>query len=564
MAGGSQRADAGDATKGLFAAFADRLREAPIVRLMGAVSFAWFFLMGMRTPVDVDEGYYALAAELVMEGRLPYRDFFYPQPPIHPYLLAPFVLLLGSRFMALRIVSSAFGGLAGLLVAYAVHRQTRSRLATIATVVLFVTHELSWQWLITIRPYGPGVVCILGSLILATPPDREPTRRELVLSGALAIAAPLLRLPLGPAFGVVPLLLLFRATNAGLRRGLLVFTVIVVGASMGRHPAAAAILASLVATAIAIAGPGARKGIQQTAWYVLGATLVAAPILALCMQHRESFLYGLVGYHADSSSFVTFPKNRPYLSAVIGGGAIGELSAMGTQTTLLLVPAIVGLFFPRPQVQMACLVGAGALVMGASRHEPMSEHYLTPVVPYLALCAGYALGRLDQRARAPEADRTLSITIATVVGLYLLVGSSSIDRKWGRGRYGGWDNSGFRPHALDEKLAAVTRAVRAHPGPLLPLWPGSALGNAKWVMHGYENHFTRLVVPKRTPAEQKALFLTSMSDVRKEITKRTPSVVVLDREAGIEATRKELEEFVERSRYERVETVGDVGVYVRK
>ena len=139
-------------------------REMSIVRIMGAASFAWFFLMAARTPVDVDEGYYALAAELVAHGRVPYRDFFYPQAPLHPYVLAPFIAVFGARFMLLRIVSATFAGLSGLLVAHAVHRETRSPLGTVMAVVLFATHELSWQWLITIRPYGPAVACILGSL----------------------------------------------------------------------------------------------------------------------------------------------------------------------------------------------------------------------------------------------------------------------------------------------------------------------------------------------------------------------------------------------------------------
>lgn len=39
-------------------------------------------------PYD-DEGVYAMAAQLVAEGRQPYRDFFYAHPPLGPFLFAP-------------------------------------------------------------------------------------------------------------------------------------------------------------------------------------------------------------------------------------------------------------------------------------------------------------------------------------------------------------------------------------------------------------------------------------------------------------------------------------------
>ncbi|MDF2696443.1 MAG: hypothetical protein K0S65_4826 [Labilithrix sp.] len=540
-------------------------RRAPIAWLLGVLSFAWFLLIGARLPVDVDEGFYALAIELVARGRVPYRDFFYPQGPLYPYLLAPIVFVVGARFLVLRIVSCFFAAIAAGLVAHLVHRETRSRLAATTGVILFATHELSWQWCTTIRPYGLGAVFLLASFAIATPRDREPRRLELVLAGVLGVAAPLMRIPFAPAFGIVPLALLFRGTNAGLSRGALVLAFVIVGANAGHHPAAYGALASLAALAIAVAGRGALVATRQVGWYALGGVLLGAPVVAVFAQHWDSFSYNLIGYHADSSSLVTFPQNRTYLAAAIGGGAMTELTSNGMQTALLLVANLVALTFRGRSMPMAFLVGSTALVCGAARHVPMMEHYLTPIVPYLAVGAGIALGHFDRRVpdASPDSARPALAVAIAASAVFILATSSSLEKKWVQGRHGGWDDRGFRPATLDDKTAAVARAVEAHPGPLLPTWPGSALRSAERVMPGYENHFTRLVASKKSPTEAAALHLTSTDDLRREIRRRTPRVVVLDRESGGGGERSALETLVVGSGYKQLEAVGDVAVYLR-
>lgn len=52
------------------------------------------FLLVYRE-VNLDEGWYLWAARLVYEGRIPYRDFAYPQAPLLPYVYGFFRLLWG-------------------------------------------------------------------------------------------------------------------------------------------------------------------------------------------------------------------------------------------------------------------------------------------------------------------------------------------------------------------------------------------------------------------------------------------------------------------------------------
>ena len=280
----------------------------------------------------------------------------------------------------------------------------------------------------------------LARSLLATPPDRDPRPRELALAGALGALAPLLRLPLGPALGVAPLVLLLRGTKPGIGRAALVFLVIIVGASTSFHPAASASVAALAAFAIARRGTGRERVRRATADPLVRAwrrVRGCSGVLGFLALDRENVLYGLVGFHAETGIFVSFPKNRAYLSSVIGGGAIGELSGMGTQTAILLIVNLFALALPRREIRMAVLIGIAALVMGASRHEPMSEHYLTPIVPYLAIGAGVALGYLERSAPAGTElarSRPVLTGAAAIAIVFVLVGSSSLEKKWLQGQ----------------------------------------------------------------------------------------------------------------------------------
>jgi hypothetical protein len=53
--------------------------------------------------VDVDEGYYLYAAELILQGKTPYADFFYPQMPLFPYIYAGWMGLWGVEWLSAHI-----------------------------------------------------------------------------------------------------------------------------------------------------------------------------------------------------------------------------------------------------------------------------------------------------------------------------------------------------------------------------------------------------------------------------------------------------------------------------
>jgi hypothetical protein len=84
-----------------------------ILSLVAYLAVSLLYVFAGR--IHVDEGAYLYAANRVMEGELPYRDFFFLQPPVYPYVYGPLQRLLGPGLTVGRATSVLFGALSMLL-----------------------------------------------------------------------------------------------------------------------------------------------------------------------------------------------------------------------------------------------------------------------------------------------------------------------------------------------------------------------------------------------------------------------------------------------------------------
>ena len=64
------------------------------MKAFGALSVFAFVVLGAAAVwmggLNQDEGWYLYAANLVAEGKVPYRDFFYTQGPLLPFVYSAF------------------------------------------------------------------------------------------------------------------------------------------------------------------------------------------------------------------------------------------------------------------------------------------------------------------------------------------------------------------------------------------------------------------------------------------------------------------------------------------
>lgn len=150
--------------------------------------------------VDGDEGVYAYASRLAVHGDLPYRDFFYEQAPLLPYVYGPVGALTGESWYALRGLSVAFALVAGLLL-YRFVLGRHGRGAAIAAVVLYAGSGLVFGYLTLVKTYALTVLLVFGAFVLASRGAWPPAGVLL----ALAVDTRLLLLAVVPVFAVAAL-----------------------------------------------------------------------------------------------------------------------------------------------------------------------------------------------------------------------------------------------------------------------------------------------------------------------------------------------------------------------
>lgn len=140
-----------------------------------------------------DEGWYLYAAKLVIQGRRPYLDFAYVQPPLLPYVYG----LLGGwhSLQAGRTVSLFCGALVVLLVGLGARRAGNLGMLTAAALLAFCPFVLSQQSIV--KAYALADVFLAGGLALAVWAHGRKT--WLAAAGACFALAALTRNSAAPA-----------------------------------------------------------------------------------------------------------------------------------------------------------------------------------------------------------------------------------------------------------------------------------------------------------------------------------------------------------------------------
>jgi hypothetical protein len=128
----------------------DMTRRWGLLAVVGAASLIYLAALAyyaMVRSIDTDEGYYVSAARLVWEGKVPYRDFFFPQAPLLPYLYGWIWGVHPGSLVSMRLLSAGLTAATALLWGVClVFSERLPRVVVVATFLAIVLNPTLAAW----------------------------------------------------------------------------------------------------------------------------------------------------------------------------------------------------------------------------------------------------------------------------------------------------------------------------------------------------------------------------------------------------------------------------------
>jgi hypothetical protein len=150
-----------------------------------AVTAVFLVPLAVWGVVDNDEGYYGLAAKLTVQGEVPYRDFFYPQAPLFPYVYGAWMQVFGVSLEATRALSVIFAlALGALICQHAAWRFGTIWVGAVA-VVAFASTRLVSTWYSTTKTYALSTLLLFGAFMFLDRDAKGRTPERWFAVGAL-------------------------------------------------------------------------------------------------------------------------------------------------------------------------------------------------------------------------------------------------------------------------------------------------------------------------------------------------------------------------------------------
>jgi 4-amino-4-deoxy-L-arabinose transferase-like glycosyltransferase len=478
--------------------------------------------------IDGDEGYYALAAELAMEGQVPYEDFFYLQMPLLPYVYGAWSAIFGESWYAVRSLSAVLAAVLGVLVLRHALRRFGDRRLALAALALYASSALVLSWFTVAKTYALATLLLFGAYTLLDREDGAPRRAQWLAAGALAGLAVDVRLLFAAAAPVLALYAL-----AGARR--LAERALDLGALVG------------------------------------GLALGLLPSVVLFALGPERFVFANVGLPAvrtEGGLIGGFRQKLDVAGQLIGvdtfevAGSRITAGAAGAQLLLLALAAgvaLVAIWLPRRRIPLAFSLAA-AMALASLAPTPTYPQYFSTLVPFLVLAALELPAAIARRLAGAEGLRLiLRRAAAAVVAVYVAVAAVDV--------YLATDG-GYA--AADRRLGTtmdVARIVDAHTAPgerVLSFWPGHLFGSHAEPVPGFENDSAPLAAEKAelSAGEAANRRLASAAEIERLLRGRRVRIVVHGPVLG-QSRERDWGALIESSGYRPSGQVGTTTVYRR-
>lgn len=454
-----------------------------VALLIAGISLVYLSYISLHRFLAADEGYYLLAARLVLEGSALYRDFFFPQMPLFPYLYAGWGALTSTEWESFRLLS-AFLSAGIAFTAYQITSRIGGLWIGIFSAFLVLSNGLFLGWFPICKSYSlAGCFLILAFFALSRIDEKNAPNWWFGAAGVLIGLAVNVRLFYA---GLIPL------------------------------------------TAFLLWW---RRGPRPLLWFLGCGTLTALPHLVFVFMDFEAYWFGNMGYHLERAHrplSVDLESKQRIVSALLGFSSFERVD--GLQFPLLFYTALIGLsaWFVKTKECLPLLLLSWCLSLFLLYLIPRPTHlqYYATLTPYLALGTGLTVWRTSR------ASPRLAAAVAVLV---LVAHTASTPQALSRFLWTGEGVKGieeqYREMARIEVAKEVSTELReAFPSRAVVLsqWPGYLLETDLQPYPGAENQFWTRIGHKLSESERERYHLVSLQEFQAAVSDLNTAGVVIE------------------------------------
>jgi 4-amino-4-deoxy-L-arabinose transferase-like glycosyltransferase len=486
-----------------------------------------FIFVANHRFIDGDEGYFLLAARLVLLHKKPYIDFFFQQTPLLPYVYALWLKCFGVTWTSARILPALLSALLGTILYRHICGEMKSWAAGIAGVFLYCTSTLIFAWLPIAKPYSLAGLFIFSAYVTisALKPERH-SPWMLSLAGLLLGLAGDTRSYVAIT---IPLFLvwIYRNSELSLRR--------------------------------------------NSIFYFIGGFLGSLiPCFYFFLSSPKTFVFDNLGYHAirtDAGLVGNWGQKLVIVLMSFLGGPEGN----GLQNSLLLVVSLGFVFSihksgwaPKLALQLAMALGLISLLP-----TPVLPQYFCFCIPFLIVSSICVATEVVRNLESPQQSLLAAGGCVLLLAIYAAVAPPDFRKYLVTGDgipavRGAFDREDWRlskilevSEAID-KLAAPNEAVAS-------FWPGYLFQTQARPFPGLETDCGLAIAGKLTPEEMAQYHIVSWSQMGSTFASHSPRIVVVpnhQRYLGGEVVGDRAKTSLLASDYSLATIIGDTSIYI--
>jgi hypothetical protein len=450
------------------------------VALVSLVYLAGLLYYAQARPFEADEGYYTSAARLVWEGKVPYRDFSYQQTALLPYLYSWVWAIHPRSLVAMRMLSSVFGGAAVFL--WGIWLFSLKRLPTKAAVATFAVILLNpyWvSWNVTVKTFAAANLLMSIATISLYGGLQSGQRKWFFVGGVALGACASVRALYAPLVPFVLLWLLYREWKSSQRR------------------------------------------LPKTVAFLGGATCGVLPMILSFAADPRAFIFNNFKYR-------NLLNPHEGLGHVVAGYFM-SLSSLARHTyfDLLVVLAIVGGFslwkhFRKGEApyatqdydhfKLALIMLVVYTITSVIPYPVYDQYFTSPLLPFLVVFVAEGLRVILRLGKSGAVVLAIAIPFLFYSGI--------------KGEIEEYSSPPAMRLSSYRKVAEVIEANSSANDVVLSFWPGYVFESGRQYFPGSENHFNYLVGYKISPEARTRYHILSKQEVTNAISTRAADIFV--------------------------------------